>query len=180
MLKRNDLVMKSRHKTYHFDCFFCDSCNKKLLPGDEYQMREESLNCKECALITQTNSSSANTINSNQHQNQIFVGYTSMSITSDNLTSFSPSTNSSSSSSNSMVDSPLYSCNSSIISNQNYQYTMSMNQSNMHDNVNNINSNEGKSSNKILLINKLSNKQIRMMIFGSIKRLQLLFTGLSL
>jgi len=143
--------MKSKHKTYHFDCFFCDSCNKKLLPGDEYQMKEESLNCKDCTLITQssslTNTTSINTINSNQHQNQIYVGYTSMSITPDSLTSFSPSTNSSTSSSNSMVDSPLYSCNSSIISNQNYQYTMSMNQSNMQDNINNINSNEGKSPN---------------------------------
>jgi hypothetical protein len=152
VLKRNDLVMKSKNKTYHFDCFYCDSCNKKLLPGDEYQMREESLNCKECALITQssslTNTASLSTINSNQHQNQIYVGYTSMSITPDSLTSFSPSTNSSTSSSNSMVDSPLYSCNSSIISNQNYQYTMSMNQSNMHDNINNINGNEGKSPNQ--------------------------------
>lgn len=34
--KDSDLVMRSSAGIFHFDCFRCVTCSKRLLPGDEY------------------------------------------------------------------------------------------------------------------------------------------------
>lgn len=57
-IKANDLVMKFKTKlNYHLDCFYCDLCNKKLLPGDEFQLKDNNLLlCKEDSLVYQQES----------------------------------------------------------------------------------------------------------------------------
>ena len=131
-LKRNDLVMRSKSKIYHYDCFSCHVCNRKLLPGDEYQTRDDILFCKEDALasitnnpvtISNNNNSSNNT--ANLMNNSLFInngyGSSTMSITPEHSissSSYSPSNNSNSlSSSSSVIDSPTnnnYSINNSF------------------------------------------------------------------
>lgn len=123
-INRNDLIMKSRSKIYHFECFCCNVCNKKLLPGDEYQIREEQLYCKEDAVVNlNSNFQSTNT--------QLYLsnlnGYNSstMAITPEHSvssSSYSPSTNSSSSS---VVDSPNNLSNYTSLSNNSFNYTNS-------------------------------------------------------
>ncbi len=39
-------MLKCKTYTYHYDCFTCDMCNKRFMPGDEYQFNENLLLCK--------------------------------------------------------------------------------------------------------------------------------------
>lgn len=125
-IKRNDLVMKAKSKIYHFDCFACSVCSKRLQPGDEYQIKDDLLYCKEDSMLmfghqygpmygpgpsTSTHGqlylSGLNNYGSSVSmtpENSI-----SSSASSTSSTSFSPNTNSSSSSSSSsssLMDSP--------------------------------------------------------------------------
>ncbi|KAL2099999.1 hypothetical protein ACEWY4_004393 [Coilia grayii] len=45
VLNKDDLVMKTCTKIYHFDCFRCESCNLHLLPGDEFHLHDGHLLC---------------------------------------------------------------------------------------------------------------------------------------
>ncbi|XP_041915702.1 ISL LIM homeobox 1b [Alosa sapidissima] len=45
VFSKDDLVMRTCKKIYHFDCFRCESCNCHLLPGDEFHMRDGHLLC---------------------------------------------------------------------------------------------------------------------------------------
>lgn len=112
-LKRNDLVMKSKSKVYHLECFCCVICCKKLMPGEEYyQSKEGHLYCKEDSMSILYNPYTSNPM-TYQHLTS------TMSITPENSvtsSSFSPC-NGSSSSSSSLVDSPnftVYANNPSI------------------------------------------------------------------
>ncbi|RNA27711.1 Insulin enhancer [Brachionus plicatilis] len=95
IVRKNDLVMRSKSSVYHYNCFSCSVCAKKLQPGDEYQLRDEQIYCKEDALGTAHAGS------------QLYLAsvYNTVAITPDNSvsSSYSPSQNSSSSS---VVDSP--------------------------------------------------------------------------
>ena len=116
-IKQNDLIMKSRSKTYHYECFCCGACHKKLVAGDEYQMvNNELLLCKDdYALYSLNSSSSSSSSFLANHHTQLYLGningsYVNQSITPSTMltpesSTFSPSTNSSSSSS-SLSDSP--------------------------------------------------------------------------
>ena len=135
LVKRNDLVMKSRSKTFHYECFSCNVCHKKLQPGDEYQLVNDLLFCKEDLAMLNSNSNQQPQFNSptflnhhsHLHQNQqLYLGnlqayvapsamLTPESSTSNStLSSFSPNTNSSTSTtgSSSVVDSPASSTHS--------------------------------------------------------------------
>ncbi|CAL4227814.1 unnamed protein product, partial [Meganyctiphanes norvegica] len=46
MFEKTDLVMRARTKIYHLDCFRCTTCDKQLLPGDEFALREDGLYCR--------------------------------------------------------------------------------------------------------------------------------------
>jgi hypothetical protein len=121
-IKQNDLIMKSRSKTYHYECFCCGACHKKLVAGDEYQMvNNELLLCKDDYALYSLNSSSSSSSSSSSfianHHTQLYLGningsYVNQSITPSTMltpesSTFSPSTNSSSSSSSSSLsDSP--------------------------------------------------------------------------
>lgn len=107
--------MKSKSKIYHVECFCCNVCGKKLLPGDEYQLRNELLVCKEDALVhlAQQHHMKSGQQLFLQSSNMAFTN-SSMSLTPDNSlkssssssnssANFSPSNNSSLSS---IVDSP--------------------------------------------------------------------------
>jgi len=37
--------MRTRVNIYHIQCFRCKSCNRPLLPGDEYVLRDGQLLC---------------------------------------------------------------------------------------------------------------------------------------
>ncbi|CAF0962213.1 unnamed protein product, partial [Didymodactylos carnosus] len=43
---RNDFVMRAKYKIYHTECFRCDICDKLLLPGDEYSLKENEIYCR--------------------------------------------------------------------------------------------------------------------------------------
>lgn len=137
IINRNDLVMKSKEKTFHLDCFKCSVCSKKLAPGDEYchQPELDMLYCKDDALIT---TSSVSSPKFSMNNNQLFLSTnryqsSTMSITPENSSScsFSPSTTSSSSSS-SVTDSPISNYNTNM--NGSFQ---SLNQSSMPTNYTN-------------------------------------------
>ena len=127
-LKRTDLVMKCASKMFHMDCFACSQCHRKLLPGDEYKMKDDQLFCKEDApcdgsaastmphlssLLSQTSHHQPTMmIPSSSHPLYVSYSSTSMPITPEysnasvSSPSFSPTTTSSVSSSSSIVDSP--------------------------------------------------------------------------
>ncbi|KAG8228340.1 hypothetical protein J437_LFUL009385 [Ladona fulva] len=44
---KNDFVMRAKTKIYHIDCFRCTACERQLIPGDEFALREDGLFCKE-------------------------------------------------------------------------------------------------------------------------------------
>ncbi|XP_063067201.1 insulin gene enhancer protein ISL-1-like [Engraulis encrasicolus] len=44
-LNKDDLVMRTCSKIYHFDCFRCECCDRHLLPGDKFHLRDGHLLC---------------------------------------------------------------------------------------------------------------------------------------
>ncbi|XP_059474123.1 insulin gene enhancer protein isl-1 isoform X2 [Neocloeon triangulifer] len=44
---KNDFVMRAKTKIYHIDCFRCTACERQLIPGDEFALRDDGLFCKE-------------------------------------------------------------------------------------------------------------------------------------
>ncbi|XP_051973870.1 insulin gene enhancer protein isl-1-like [Xyrauchen texanus] len=42
---RNEYAMQTRMNVYHAQCFLCESCNRQLLPGDEYVLQDSQLFC---------------------------------------------------------------------------------------------------------------------------------------
>ena len=38
--------MRAKNKIFHIDCFCCVACNRQLVPGDEFALREDGLFCK--------------------------------------------------------------------------------------------------------------------------------------
>uniref|UniRef100_A0A8C4TEL9 ISL LIM homeobox 2b n=1 Tax=Erpetoichthys calabaricus TaxID=27687 RepID=A0A8C4TEL9_ERPCA len=42
----SDLVMRARDNVYHIECFRCAVCNRQLLPGDEFSLRDDELLCR--------------------------------------------------------------------------------------------------------------------------------------
>ncbi len=44
---KNDFVMRAKNRIYHQDCFRCATCDKRLVPGDEFSLRHEEIYCRE-------------------------------------------------------------------------------------------------------------------------------------
>uniref|UniRef100_A0A183V476 LIM zinc-binding domain-containing protein n=1 Tax=Toxocara canis TaxID=6265 RepID=A0A183V476_TOXCA len=40
------LVMRARHLVYHVSCFTCLSCEKRLVPGEEFIIKDDELYCR--------------------------------------------------------------------------------------------------------------------------------------
>ena len=38
--------MRAKTKIYHIDCFRCTACERHLIPGDEFALRDDGLFCK--------------------------------------------------------------------------------------------------------------------------------------
>jgi hypothetical protein len=113
-LNRHDLIIKSKDRTFHLDCFKCSICARKLSPGDEYSHQPELndlLLCKHDALNTSQYSPTPklflNTITNRYNHSSTMSLTPENSTSSSSLCSLSPSTaSSSSSSSSSVTDSP--------------------------------------------------------------------------
>ena len=102
-LKRNDLIMKSKSKLYHLECFCCCLCSKKLMPGEEYyQAKDGLLYCKDDSVSILAFNSTNNYSSTTMTPESLL---TSSSSSSSSSSSFSPS-NGSLSTSSSIVDSP--------------------------------------------------------------------------
>lgn len=43
---KNDFVMRARNKIFHTDCFVCVACERQLVSGDEFALRDDGLFCK--------------------------------------------------------------------------------------------------------------------------------------
>ncbi|KAK3924982.1 Insulin gene enhancer protein ISL-1 [Frankliniella fusca] len=39
--------MRAKTKIYHIECFRCTACERQLIPGDEFALRDDGLFCKE-------------------------------------------------------------------------------------------------------------------------------------
>ena len=44
---KNDFVMRAKNKIFHLECFRCVACEKHLVPGDEFALRDDGLFCRE-------------------------------------------------------------------------------------------------------------------------------------
>ena len=44
---KNDFVMRAKNKIFHLECFRCVACEKQLVPGDEFALRDDGLFCRE-------------------------------------------------------------------------------------------------------------------------------------
>ncbi|KAL0279095.1 UNVERIFIED_CONTAM: hypothetical protein PYX00_000719 [Menopon gallinae] len=75
---KNDFVMRAKTKIYHVDCFRCTACERQLVPGDEFALREDGLFCKEdhevldktCSGEHNNNNTNVNNNNSNSVHNE--------------------------------------------------------------------------------------------------------------
>ncbi|KAI9565360.1 hypothetical protein GHT06_009152 [Daphnia sinensis] len=66
---RSDFVMRAKSKIYHIECFRCALCQRQLVPGDEFALRDDgNLFCKDDH--DQTNNNSSNNNNNNNSSNQ--------------------------------------------------------------------------------------------------------------
>ncbi|XP_021968058.1 insulin gene enhancer protein ISL-1 isoform X2 [Folsomia candida] len=45
--RKNDFVMRAKCKIYHMECFRCIACERQLVPGDEFALREDGLFCRD-------------------------------------------------------------------------------------------------------------------------------------
>ena len=64
---RSDFVMRAKSKIYHIECFRCALCQRQLVPGDEFALRDDgNLFCKDDH--DQTSNNNNNNI-SNQNNN---------------------------------------------------------------------------------------------------------------
>jgi hypothetical protein len=66
--RKNDFVMRARSKIYHMDCFRCVACERQLVPGDEFALRDDGLFCRDdheviekAVVVNGENNSSINT-----------------------------------------------------------------------------------------------------------------------
>lgn len=70
--------MRAKTKIYHVDCFRCTACERQLVPGDEFALREDGLFCKEdhevldktCSGEHNNNNTNVNNNNSNSVHNE--------------------------------------------------------------------------------------------------------------
>lgn len=70
--------MRAKSKIYHIECFRCTACERQLIPGDEFALREDGLFCKEdhevldktCTGENNNNNTSVNNNNSNSVHNE--------------------------------------------------------------------------------------------------------------
>jgi hypothetical protein len=44
-----DLAMKVADKAYHINCFVCDDCKKRLVPGDKCICKDGKILCCKCS-----------------------------------------------------------------------------------------------------------------------------------
>ncbi|XP_049831730.1 insulin gene enhancer protein isl-1 isoform X1 [Schistocerca gregaria] len=72
---KNDFVMRAKTKIYHIECFRCSACERQLIPGDEFALREDGLFCKEDhevlekATNSENNNNTTNVNNNNSSTN---------------------------------------------------------------------------------------------------------------
>ena len=171
-LQRNDLIMKCKSRIYHMDCFSCSVCHKKLLPGDEFQLKNELLYCKKDAILTSTYNHTQLYLTGLNPPSNTFVN-SSVSMTPENsinssasmsssTSTFSPSNNSTSSCS-SVVDSPTNSSGFNTLSSTNSSILLSHSSFNFNSTTNSyfhLDSNNNNTSHKSgndMVANKTAN-----------------------
>ncbi|GFG35292.1 hypothetical protein Cfor_01350, partial [Coptotermes formosanus] len=72
---KTDFVMRAKTKIYHIECFRCSACERHLIPGDEFALREDGLFCKEDhevlekATNRENNNNTTNVNNNNSSHN---------------------------------------------------------------------------------------------------------------
>ncbi|CAB3378207.1 Hypothetical predicted protein [Cloeon dipterum] len=72
---KSDFVMRAKTKIYHIECFRCTACERQLVPGDEFALRDDGLFCKEdhevlekaCILGTENNNNNTSSVNNNNN-----------------------------------------------------------------------------------------------------------------
>ena len=62
---KNDFVMRAKNKIFHLECFRCVACEKQLVPGDEFALRDDGLFCREHHHENDCKDSIENNLNNN-------------------------------------------------------------------------------------------------------------------
>ena len=44
---KNDYVMRAKNRIFHLECFRCVACERQLIPGDSFALKDEGLYCNE-------------------------------------------------------------------------------------------------------------------------------------
>jgi len=90
--------MRAKTKIYHIDCFRCTACERQLIPGDEFALRDDGLFCKEdhevlekaCIIGSESNNNNTSSVNNNNsrapsnHEGSNSGNYAITSIASSN------------------------------------------------------------------------------------------------
>ena len=65
---RSDFVMRAKSKIYHIECFRCALCQRQLVPGDEFALRDDgNLFCKDDHDQTTVNNNNNNSSSQNNN-----------------------------------------------------------------------------------------------------------------
>ena len=44
---KNDYVMRAKNRIFHLECFRCVACERQLIPGDSFALKDDGLYCNE-------------------------------------------------------------------------------------------------------------------------------------
>ncbi|XP_037918411.1 insulin gene enhancer protein isl-1 isoform X2 [Hermetia illucens] len=71
LFKKDDYVMRAKTKIFHVECFRCSACARRLLPGDEFALRDGgSLYCKmDHDVLEKTQNSLTSSLENNNNNN---------------------------------------------------------------------------------------------------------------
>ncbi|XP_023321181.1 insulin gene enhancer protein ISL-1 [Eurytemora carolleeae] len=57
---KNDYVMRAKNRIFHLECFRCVACERQLIPGDSFALREDGLFCNQHHRVDKEDGSETN------------------------------------------------------------------------------------------------------------------------
>ena len=91
---KNDYVMRANKKIFHLECFRCVACERQLIPGDSFALKDEGLYCNEHHKVCDKsedggeNNNNKNILNNNSNNSEDGDDKSEEGKTKKNITSF--------------------------------------------------------------------------------------------